>query len=163
MTTRIRLATPDDVDAIAAIYAPAIVDNIISFELEPPSGEEMARRIAKVHALAPWLVCEQDGAIAGYAYAGLHRERHAYQWSVESTAYVAADAHRCGVARGLYTSLFAALVYQGFVNVYAGITLPNAASVGLHESMGFTPVGIYRGVGYKLGKWRDVMWLERPL
>jgi phosphinothricin acetyltransferase len=123
----------------------------------------MARRVERIVARTPWLVLERGGRVLGYAYAGLHRDRPAYQWSVEVSAYVHPDAHRGGVGAALYTSLFDVLVLQGFRNAYAGITLPNAASVGLHTSLGFTPVGVYRGVGYKLGAWHDVAWFERPL
>lgn len=161
--TRIRLATPDDGAALAAIYAPAVTELATSFELEPPDGAEMARRVERIMARTPWLVCEHAGAVIGYAYGGPHRERAAYQWSAEVSAYVSASAHRAGVARALYTSLFALLALQGFRNAYAGITLPNAASVGFHESMGFTRVGTFRGIGYKFGAWHDVLWLERAL
>lgn len=163
MSTLIRLATMADGPALAAIYAPAVVGSVTSFELEAPDGAEMARRVERLAARTPWLVCEHAGAVAGYAYASPYRDRPAYQWSVEVSAYVRADVHRAGVARALYTSLFAVLALQGFRNAYAGITLPNAASVGLHEVIGFTRVGVYRGVGYKLGAWHDVVWLERAL
>lgn len=163
MTTLIRLADPADGAALAAIYRPAVMDSAISFELEPPNADEMRRRVTQIMPRTPWLVCERDGAVVGYAYASRHRERPAYQWSVDVSAYVSRDAHRLGVGRALYTSLFAILIVQGFRNAYAGITLPNAASVGLHTSMGFTPVGVYRHVGYKHGAWHDVAWFERPL
>jgi phosphinothricin acetyltransferase len=159
----IRLATADDAEAIAAIYRPAVTDKPTSFELEPPDGAEMARRVEKTLARTPWLVYDDDGAVLGYAYASAHRERAAYQWSVDVSAYVRDDAQRRGVARALYTSLFDVLALQGFRNAYAGVTLPNDASVGFHRAMGFTPVGVYRGVGYKLGAWHDVAWFERPL
>jgi phosphinothricin acetyltransferase len=159
----IRLATREDGRALAAIYAPAVVDRSTSFEVEPPDGAEMARRVERISVRTPWLVCEHRGTVVGYAYAGPHRDRPAYQWSVEVSAYVHDDVHRSGVARALYTSLFAALVVQGFANAYAGITLPNAASVGLHLAMGFTPTGTFHRVGYKFGQWHDVMWLEREL
>jgi len=155
-STVIRIATPADGPALAEIYRPAVVDCPISFELEPPDGEEMARRTMKVLARTPWLVCESDGHVLGYAYGGTHRERAAYQWSVEVSAYVHPDAHRRGIGRALYTSLFAALVVQGYRNAYAGITLPNDASVALHTAVGFTPIGVYRGIGYKQGAWHDV-------
>jgi L-amino acid N-acyltransferase YncA len=161
--TLIRLATAADGPALAAIYAPSVVGHVTSFELEPPDGTEMARRVERLAARTPWLVCAHANEVVGYAYASPHRDRYAYQWSVEVSAYVRADVHRCGVARALYTSLFAVLAVQGFRNAYAGITLPNPASVGLHEALGFTPVGVYRGVGYKLGAWHDVVWLERSL
>lgn len=159
----IRLAEPKDGPALAEIYRPAVTDSSTSFELEPPDGATMAQRVAHIIERTPWLVGERDGVILGYAYAGPHRERPAYQWSVEVSAYVHHDAHRLGVARALYTSLFAALVVQGFRNAYAGVTLPNAASVGLHIAVGFTPVGVYRGIGYKHGAWHDVAWFERAL
>ena len=154
---------PADGEALASIYAPAVRDFATSFELEPPDGAEMARRVERITARTPWLVCERAGTVIGYAYAGPHRDRAAYQWSVEVSAYVSASAHRGGVARALYTSLFAVLALQGFRNAYAGITLPNPASVGFHEAMGFTRVGVFRGIGYKFGAWHDVLWLERRL
>jgi len=163
MPTLIRLATPEDGDALADIYRPAVTDSAISFELEPPSGEEMGRRVAKILERTPWLACERDGAVLGYAYASRHRDRAAYQWSFDVSAYVHPGARRLGVGRALYTSLFAALAVQGFRNAYAGIALPNEASVALHTAVGFTPVGVYRGVGYKQGAWHDVAWFERPL
>ncbi len=159
----IRLATTADGPALAAIYAPAVTDHTTSFELEPPDGAEMARRVERLMARTPWLVCEWESKVVGYAYAGSHRDRWAYQWSVEVSAYVDAKAHRSGVARALYASLFEVLAVQGFRNAYAGITLPNAASERMHEAVGFTPVGIYRGIGYKFGAWHDVLWLERAL
>jgi phosphinothricin acetyltransferase len=163
MATLIRLATAADGPALAEIYRPAVTDSATSFELDPPDGDEMARRVAGIMEQTPWLVLERDGVVLGYAYASLHRARPAYQWSVEVSAYVHHDARRLGVARALYTSLFAALVVQGFRNAYAGVTLPNAASLRLHTAVGFTPVGVYRGIGYKQGEWHDVGWFERAL
>jgi L-amino acid N-acyltransferase YncA len=157
-TPLIRLAEEGDAPQIAAIYAPVVRDTIISFEAEPPSAEEIARRVRDTLVRWPWLVCERDGEVLGYAYAGAHRSRAAYQWSVDVSVYVREDARQRGVGRALYTSLIAALDLQGFYNAYAGIALPNNASVGLHEAMGFRLVGVYRGVGYKLGAWRDVGW-----
>ncbi|HEX9483575.1 MAG TPA: GNAT family N-acetyltransferase [Gemmatimonadaceae bacterium] len=163
MSTLIRLATPTDGPALATIYSPAVTAGAISFELEAPDGDEMGRRVERLIVRTPWLVCVHDGTVVGYAYASPHRDRPAYQWSVEMSAYVSADVRRAGVGRALYASLFAVLALQGFQNAYAGITLPNAASVGFHLAAGFTLVGTYRDVGYKLGKWHDVMWLERAL
>jgi len=159
----IRLAVAADGPVLAAIYAPAVTEHTTSFELEPPDGAEMARRVERILTRTPWLVCECESGVVGYAYASPHRDRWSYQWSVEVSAYVATSAHRCGVGRALYTSLFAVLVAQGFRNAYAGITLPNPASVRLHEAVGFTTVGTYRGIGYKFGAWHDVLWLERAL
>lgn len=162
-TTEIRLATSTDGPALASIYAPAVVGRSTSFELDPPDGAEMARRVEAIAGRTPWLVCVHDETVVGYAYGGRHRDRAAYQWSVEVSAYVAESVQRAGVARALYTSLFAVLSVQGFRNAYAGITLPNVASERFHEAIGFTRIGIFRGIGYKLGAWHDVIWLERAL
>jgi L-amino acid N-acyltransferase YncA len=161
---RIRLADPTDIAgdavAIAAIYAPHVTGSAISFELEPPTAAEMAARIAAVLPIAPWLVLERAGGVAGYAYAARHRDRAAYQWSVDASVYVRADHMRRSVGRALYTSLFALLRVQGFHAVHAGATLPNPASVGLHESMGFRAIGVYPAVGFKHGAWHDVSWWQ---
>ena len=153
---RIRLARESDADAIAAIYAPIVGDTAISFETAPPPPDDMARRIVETRSRYPWLVCDVGGVIAGYAYATAHRTRAAYRWSVDTSAYTHPAHHRRGIGRALYVSLFEILRAQGFVNAYAGITLPNEASVGLHEAVGFSRIGVYRRVGYKLGKWHDV-------
>ena len=159
----IRLATGLDATQIAEIYAPIVRDTVISFEVEAPTADEMRHRIEYTLERFPWLVYERRGRVVGYAYAGEHSPRAAYRWSVAVSAYVHESERRRGVARALYTSLFAALVLQGFYNAYAGITLPNPASVGLHEALGFRPVGIYRGVGYKHGAWHDVGWWQLSL
>jgi phosphinothricin acetyltransferase len=159
----IRLATPGDGPALAAIYAPIVAGTATSFEMEPPSADEMASRVAKTLAYAPWLVLESDGAVQAYAYASRHRERAAYQWSVDVSVYVGEGGRRRGAGRRLYTSLLALLRLQGFYTAHAGITLPNAGSVGLHEAMGFVPIGVYRSVGYKHGRWHDVGWWQLPL
>jgi L-amino acid N-acyltransferase YncA len=163
MTTDIRLATAGDGSALATIYAPAVESQATSFELEPPDASEMARRVVAVTARTPWLVCVHRGAVIGYAYATPHRDRPAYAWSAEVSAYVDATSQRVGVGKALYNSLFAVLSLQGFRSAYAGITLPNAASVRFHESAGFTPVGVYHDIGYKFGRWHDVAWFERAL
>ena len=151
-------------DAIAAIYEPSVTDAVTSFEVDAPDAAEMARRIEAVLAVAPWLACiGSAGDVVGYAYAAWHRERPAYQWSVDVTVYIRADHHRRGVGRALYGVLFDLLRLQGFCVAHAGITLPNAGSVGLHEALGFRPVGVYPAVGWKLGAWRDVGWWQLPL
>ena len=160
---RIRFAAETDASQILEIYTPVVVDTPISFEEAPPSPVEMAGRIRKTLDRYPWLVCARDGRVSGYAYATAFRERLAYQWSVEVSAYVHADARRRGVARGLYTSLFEILRIQGFVNAFAGVALPSEASVALHESLGFERVGVYEQVGYKLDGWHDVGWWQLGL
>ena len=160
MSIIIRLARDDDAPAIAAIYAPYVSDTPISFELASPTATEMASRLSKTLARFPWLVAEAEGAVIGYAYAGQHRERAAYQWAADVSVYVHKDQRGRGIGRALYIPLFAILRAQGYINVYAGVTLPNAASVALHEAMGMSPVGVYRHVGYKAGAWHDVGWWQ---
>lgn len=159
----VRLASVGDAEGILAIYAPIVRDTSISFELEVPTIEEMRGRIEATLRRYPWLVYEAGGMICGYAYAGRHRERAAYQWSADVSVYVAADARRQGVARRLYTPLLGILEDLGCYSALAGIALPNPASVGLHEAMGFQPIGVYRNIGYKLGAWHDVGWWQRKL
>ncbi len=163
ITPTIRLATESDAGEISAIYAPVVRETIISFETEPPSPDEMRRRIVNTLGHFPWLVYERDGRVAGYAYAATHRPRAAYQWCVDVSAYVHVDERRTGVGRTLYRSLISVLALQGYRNAYAGIALPNSSSVRLHESIGFTPVGVYRETGYKLGGWHDVGWWQLTL
>jgi phosphinothricin acetyltransferase len=160
----LRTATPDDAEAITAIYAPIVANTTISFELEPPSVDEMRSRIVATLPRLPWLVSvDADGRVDGYVYAGRHRERAAYQWSVDTTAYVREDSRGKGLGRALYGRLFEELVDLGYFQAFAGIALPNAASVALHEAVGFKPLGVYRHVGFKMGAWRDVGWWQRPL
>ena len=163
MSPIIRLATPHDADQILAIYAPIVEHTAISFELEVPTLAEITQRISNTLARYPWLSCEEAGQVLGYAYASAHRTRAAYQWSVDVSAYVHPTARRRGVGQALYTSFVQILGEQGFYNAYAGIALPNPASVRLHESVGFRSVGVYQQVGYKLGAWHDVGWWQLAL
>jgi phosphinothricin acetyltransferase len=156
----IRLARPGDAADMLVIYAPVVRDTVISFELQVPSGDEMRARIEKTLATHPWLVEERDNRVVGYAYASQHRARAAYQWSVDVSCYVHPDARGKGVGGGLYRALLAILRRQGFQSAFAGIALPNAASVRLHESVGFTPIGVYRESGFKLGAWHDTGWWQ---
>jgi L-amino acid N-acyltransferase YncA len=149
--------------ACAGIYAPYVTDTVISLEERPPSAEEMAGRIERAVERYPWLIAEEDGVVAGYAYAGEHRERAAYRWAADVTVYLRATHYRRGIGRRLYTALFDLLVFQGVYVACAGVTLPNDASVGLHESMGFVPVGVYKRVAWKFGAWHDVGWWQLQL
>jgi L-amino acid N-acyltransferase YncA len=160
----IRLASNNDVPEMLKIYAPYCDnDSAVSFEIVPPSIEEMQERLAKTLQQYPWLVYVCDDSILGYAYASMHRQRAAYRWSVDTSIYISEAAHRHGIAKALYSSLLAILRLQGYINAYAGIALPNPASIGLHKAFGFTEVGIYRQVGYKGSAWHDVAWLELEL
>lgn len=158
----IRLATTSDGAALARIYRPAI-EGHTSFELVAPDAADMSARIKGTLAVLPWLVYEADGIVAGYAYARQYREREAYRWTVEVSAYIDERFHRRGVARSLYRSLFAILASQRFATVVAAIALPNTASVALHTRMGFQPVGVFHRVGVKQGRAVDVAWFERRL
>lgn len=159
----IRIATSSDAAAVAQIYAPAVLTGATSFELVAPDATEMAARIRRTLERTPWLVCVLNGQLAGYAYASRHRDRPAYQWSVEVSAYVRPDVQRSGVGSALYTSLFEVLRLQGFRTALAGITVPNPASVGLHAALGFATLGVFHNVGYKNGTWHDVKWMELAL
>ena len=163
-TMAIRTATPDDASSIIAIYAPIVENSAISFESTVPGVQEMRERIAKTLDRYPWLVSEDaTGCIDGFVYASEHRTRAAYRWAVDATAYVRSEARRVGIGKRLYIALFEELVELGYFQAFAGIALPNPASVALHESVGFECLGIYRNVGYKLGAWHDVGWWQKSL
>ena len=160
----IRHADPAaDAAACAAIYAPYVNDTVISLEEAPPTSEQMGHRIARITERYSWLVAEDDGEIAGYAYAGPHRERAAYRWASDVTVYLSPAHFRRGIGSALYTALFDLLVFQGVYVACAGVTLPNEGSVGLHESMGFLAVGVYKRVAWKFGSWHDVGWWQLQL
>lgn len=161
---KLRLATAADAAAIAAIYAPYVADTAVSFETEPPDEVEMRARVESGGALYPWLAaCDQEERLLGYAYAAPFRTRRAYRFAVETTVYVDPNAHGRGVGRSLCSALITVLERQGFTQAIAAITLPNDASVRLHEALGFTQAGTYRQVGFKLGEWRSVGLWQRPL
>jgi L-amino acid N-acyltransferase YncA len=162
VTPAIRAARAADAAAIAGVYAPYVTDNYASFEAEPPTAEELEARMLAAPRL-PWLVAEEAGALAGYAFASRHRTRAAYRWAVDCSVYLADTARGRGIGRALYQRLIPEVRALGYVTAHAGITLPNPASVGLHEAVGFTPVGVYRNVGYKQGAWRDVGWWQLAL
>jgi L-amino acid N-acyltransferase YncA len=160
----IRTADPDrDAPGCVAIYAPYVEVGATSFEEEIPEAAAFRERIAQISATYPWLVAERDGEVVGFSYACPHRSRPAYRWAVEVSVYVAAGHRRRGCGRELYLELIARLRRQRFQVACAGITLPNDASVALHESLGFVPVGVYRRIGWKDGAWRDVGWWQLEL
>lgn len=158
----VRAATVSDTDGIRAVYAPIVTDSYASFEQLPPDSAELGRRLFAPPRL-PCLVVEDAGEVAGYAYASAHRARPAYRWSADCSVYVAASHRGHGLGRLLYQDLIATVTELGYVSLFAGITLPNPASVRLHEAMGFSPVGIFPAAGYKLGRWHDVGWWGRAL
>jgi phosphinothricin acetyltransferase len=160
----IRHADPArDAASSAALYAPYVSETAISLEESPPTASDFEQRMAQISANHPWLVAEIDGEVAGFAYGSAHRARASYRWATDVSVYVASSHHRQGVGTTLYRELFGLLARQGFRVACAGVTLPNEASVAIHESFGFEPVGIYRHIGWKFGAWRDVGWWQLDL
>lgn len=160
MTVRAALAA--DGEAVAAVYAHWVRHSWATFEEQPPSGAELAARIGSQPRL-PWLVAERDGAVVGFAYAGVHRPRAAYRWTVETSVYLRQDERGRGTGRALYLPLLQHLRDLGYAVAMACIAAPNPASVALHRSLGFADVGVVPCVGYKLGAWRDLGWWSLPL
>ena len=146
-----------------AIYRPYVENTVISFEQEVPSLEDYAERVRKYAGGWAAVVADDAGDVVGYAYGSPHRERAAYKWSVETTVYVAPGAQRRGIGRSLYVALLPMLASAGYCNAYAGVALPNAASIALHQAVGFQPIGTFPRVGHKFGQWRDVAWFHLAL
>jgi L-amino acid N-acyltransferase YncA len=159
----VRDASEDDALACAAIYAPYVRETAVSFEGEPPTPAQMAERIAAATRTHAWVALEDDDRVVGYAYGGPHQKRAAYRFSCEVSVYVEQGRQRTGSGRALYEALFARLAARGYRMAVAGMTLPNEASVGLHRAMGFEPIGVYWRIGWKLGAWHDVAWMQRAL
>jgi L-amino acid N-acyltransferase YncA len=161
---RIRDADPaSDAAACAAIYAPYVADSPVTFEERPPDAAEMAARIERFAATHAWLVAEREGQVVGYAYAYPFQRRPAYRWTAGVSVYVADGVRGRGAGRALYVVLFDRLRERGFRIAHAGITLPNEASVALHEGLGFERVGVNREIGWKNGAWHDVAWYQLEL
>ena len=161
---RIRPVTPGDAAAIAAIYRPVVLETGISFDWEPPTAATLRERIVKVTATYPWLVALDDAdAVAGFAYANTHRDAPSYQWSVNTSVFIRDDRREQGLGKALYGALHARLAELGYVQAFAGVALPNPASVALHEAVGYRHLGTYEKVGFKLGQWRDVAWFQKQL
>ena len=158
-----RDASEQDAAACAAIYAPYVLETATTFETDPPSTEEMAARIANAARTHAWLVLEDGGRVVGYAYGGRFAPRPAYRWACEVSVYLELGRRRTGGGRMLYEALLRRLAERGYRVAMAGMTLPNEASVGLHEAMGFEPAGTYRRIGFKHGGWHDVAWTQRFL
>lgn len=156
----IRIATKDDAAGMLEIYIPFILNSGVTQETEVPSVEEFQKRINSNLAERPWLVCEIDNEIAGYAYAGKHRDRKGYQWCTEPSVYISEKYYGFGIANALYSALFDILRIQGYVNAYAVITLPNERSIAFHKRFGFDHLTVYKKIGYKLGQWHDVGWMQ---
>ncbi len=160
---RVRDASEDDAPACAAIYAPYVRETAVSFEAQPPTPAQMAERVATATRTHAWVVLEEEDRVVGYAYGGPHARRAAYRFSCEVSVYVERGRRRTGAGRALYEALLERLVARGYRMAVAGMTLPNEASAGLHRAMGFEPVGVYRRIGWKLGAWHDVAWVQRAI
>ncbi len=160
---RFRFASSEDAEAILSIYSEYIKNTAVTFETEVPSLTAFRARMERITELFPWLVCEIDGKIVGYAYASKHGERAAYRWSADLSVYVHEDFHRCHIASDLYTKVIELLQKQGYFTVYAGVSTPNPKSEAFHTAYGFRCLGEFRNAGYKLGEWRGVAWYELPL
>jgi len=156
----IRVATKDDAAGMLEIYSPFILNSGITQETDVPSVEEFQNRIIANLKERPWLVCEIDKQVAGYAYAGKHRDRKGYQWCTEPSVYISERYFGVNVANALYAALFDILKLQGYVNAYAVITLPNDRSIAFHKKFGFDHLTTYKKIGYKLGQWHDVGWMQ---
>lgn len=159
----LRVARKEDAEGILAIYSPFVKNTTISFEYEVSEAANYATKVEALLLDFPWLIAEAGGVIVGYAYASKHRDRPGYAWSAESSIYVHDDYMRKGIATVLYNALLEILTAQNYVNLYAGIAQPNEGSTMFHVKLGFTPVGVYKKVGYKNGSWVDVVWLHRTL
>lgn len=160
---KIHLAEEKDAGGILAVYAPYVEETAVSFEIDVPGPKEFRERVTGILGVYPYLVCEEDGGILAFSYASRFRERAAYRFDVEVSVYIDPAYHGRGIGKALYAALFRLLTELGYYTAYAGITLPNERSVGLHEAFGFRHVGAYRRTGYKQGRWLDVALMEKPL
>lgn len=159
----IRLITEKDADKVLSVYTHFVNNTIVSFEYEAPTKDEYAQRIIANTQKYPWLVCLLNDEIVGFAHGSTHRYRTAYQWSPESTIYLAPDVHTKGIGRILYETLFLLLKLQGYYTVFAGVSLPNEKSIGFHRALGFEEIGIFKNVGYKHGNWHHTHWFQLDL
>lgn len=163
ISKRIRFATVEDAEAILEIYSTYIENTRVTFETEVPAIEAFRERMERIMAQFPWIVCEIDGKVAGYAYGSKHGERAAYRWSADLSVYIHEDYHRYGVGTALYTTLLELLRRQGYFTAYAGVSTPNPKSEAFHAALGFRNLGEFKNAGYKLGAWCGVSWYELVL
>lgn len=158
-----RRASAEDATACVAIYRPYVEDTAITFETSVPAPNEMAMRIVASRDTHEWLILEDHDAVVGYAYARAFNPRTAYQWSAETSIYLAHGHHRKGGGRKLYGQLLRRLTERGYRRAFAGITQPNPASNAFHQFFGFQSAGLFRHVGWKNGRWHDVAWMQLDL
>jgi len=160
---KIRIATAEDVTAILSIYEPYILNTAITFEYEAVTKEAFLKRMETIQRQFPWLVCEIEGRVVGYAYCSRFKERAAFDWDCECSVYIEESAHRMGVATALYNRLFDLVKEQGYYTVYALITYSHGSSIALHKKFGFTEIGVYEKTGYKMEQWWDLLVMEKRL
>lgn len=163
MNPIIRPAAISDAEAILSVYAPYITDTCISFEIEVPTLDSFRERMLGIMAEYPYFICEINGMIVGYAYASKYSERKAYRFSADLAVYIKKEYRGHGIGKLLYAKLMNELFLHGFYTVYACITGENEGSINFHKSLGFCEVGRFHNIGYKFGRWHDVLWFEKPL
>ena len=163
MMKNFRVVQPKDTQEILSIYQPYVEHTAISFEYTTPDWTAFAHRIESISREYPYIVCEQDQHVIGYAYAHRLMEREAYQWDAELSVYIHPDFLRCGIGSALYGAVIEILQMQNICNVYAGVTAPNEKSEKLHQALGFNILGTYHRTGYKCGAWHDVIWFEKSI
>ncbi len=159
----LRTARVEDGAALCSIYHPYVMETAITFVMKEPTAESFAGKIQSLIPQYPFIVCEENGKAVGYAYAAELRPHDAYQWDAELSVYVDRDFHGRGIGRKLYAALLELLKIQGYQTVYGVLTLPNEKSLRLHAAFGFETLGVFPKAGYKLGKWHDIIWLQKTL
>ena len=159
----IRSVTPEDAGKLVEIYAPYVRETAITFDTEVPTVGEFENKIRRITDFYPFIAATQGDEILGYAYADVFRSKAAFDWSVEVTIYVRRGCHRSGVGTALYLRLEELLKEQNITNLYACITYPNPESIAFHEKLGYNYIGRFEKCGYKLGQWRDVVWLGKVI
>lgn len=157
---KIRLANENDYTSILKIYEPYITDTAITFEYKVPSINDFRKRLTNIQKTFPLIVCEIDNIVAGYAYISRFREREAYDWSTESSIYINPFYQGKSIGKALYFALIESAKLLGYCNIYGVVTMPNFKSEKLHDSFGFTTIGVTHNVGFKFGSWLDVKWYE---
>ena len=162
-TYEIRLINTGDIAGALAVYTPFVLNTAITFEYYVPTLDEFTTKVETITNGYPWLVYLHNGKVKGYAYGSIHRSKTAYQWSPESTIYLSSEAQGNGIGRILYETLFSLMRLQGYINVFAGVSLPNEQSESFQKSLGFEEIGVFKNIGYKLGKWHDTRWFQLHL
>lgn len=163
MIVKVRMACLEDAAEIYKIYEPYILNTVITFEYDKVPLEIFENRMKSIMNKFPWLVCEIDGRIAGYAYCSPHLERAAFGWDCECSVYLNEDYHKMGIGTALYNSLFRIIEKQGYYNIYSLICVPHDSSVALHKKYGFEEIGTYYNTAYKHGSWRHLLVMEKRL